>query len=164
MQIHKDQCQIDSLPRVSFATLMELYETNYLRFRRLAPDYAKCGRHQISRVDGALDLHMYLLESVRFTTVARLTHHLPQSDGVVSPQPDFKLRIYRDARQVEALPPDGDEDEFIWRNRESLAQRWQANRFLYKWLGYCLQQGHKFVAAPARQTERYAETIRRQMV
>ena len=29
---------------------------------------------------------------------------------------------------------------------ESLQKRWRRNRFLYRWLGYCLRRGHRFRA------------------
>jgi uncharacterized protein YqiB (DUF1249 family) len=27
-------------------------------------------------------------------------------------------------------------------------EKWKLNRFLYKWLGFCLHQGHQFQAGP----------------
>jgi hypothetical protein len=27
----------------------------------------------------------------------------------------------------------------------TLVQKWHMNRFLQKWLGYCLMQGHRFI-------------------
>jgi len=30
------------------------------------------------------------------------------------------------------------------RNNYTLAEKWHMNRFLQKWLGYCLMQGHRF--------------------
>jgi hypothetical protein len=32
-----------------------------------------------------------------------------------------------------------------------LACKWRLNRFLYKWLGYCLRQGHKMPNPSARE-------------
>jgi uncharacterized protein YqiB (DUF1249 family) len=29
-------------------------------------------------------------------------------------------------------------------NRYTLSEKWRMNRFLQKWLGYCLLQGHRF--------------------
>ena len=30
-------------------------------------------------------------------------------------------------------------------NSYSLVEKWRMNRFLQKWLGYCLMQGHRFI-------------------
>jgi hypothetical protein len=30
-------------------------------------------------------------------------------------------------------------------NRYTLVEKWHMNRFLQKWLGYCLMQGHRFI-------------------
>jgi uncharacterized protein YqiB (DUF1249 family) len=38
----------------------------------------------------------------------------------------------------------------------SLTEKWRMNRFLYKWLGYCLRQGHHF--APERESPLLTET------
>jgi hypothetical protein len=38
----------------------------------------------------------------------------------------------------------------------SLTEKWRMNRFLHKWLGYCLRQGHRF--APDRESTRLPET------
>ncbi len=33
-----------------------------------------------------------------------------------------------------------------WRRDYNLDAKWRINRFLQKWLGYCLRQGHRFRA------------------
>jgi hypothetical protein len=38
----------------------------------------------------------------------------------------------------------------------SLGEKWRMNRFLYKWLGYCLRQGHCF--APDLESPLLTET------
>jgi hypothetical protein len=30
-------------------------------------------------------------------------------------------------------------------NNYTLTEKWHMNRFLQKWLGYCLMQGHRFI-------------------
>jgi uncharacterized protein YqiB (DUF1249 family) len=60
------------------------------------------------------------------------------------------VRIYHDARQAEVMSR-----SYRRLNREirhcgvyprgwELRRRWDLNRFLYKWLGYCCYQGHCF--------------------
>jgi len=58
-------------------------------------------------------------------------------------EPDLHLKIYHDARVIEV-------QQFQSRTYGPLSvtnmidQKWMMNRFLYKWLGYCLHQGHYF--------------------
>ncbi|HET8701952.1 MAG TPA: DUF1249 domain-containing protein, partial [Nitrococcus sp.] len=59
----------------SFAALMEMYENNYIYMRRLVPDLDRTQDVVTSRVDGAVDLHMEVLDRHAYTTSLRLTHH-----------------------------------------------------------------------------------------
>jgi uncharacterized protein len=130
----------------SFAALMDLYEVNYIRLRRLCPDLADAQGERVSRAPGAMDLHMTVVEQTPYTTTVRLTYLFGDPDRH-RPSPDVLVRMYHDARQVEVLqrhcrPLDADisvEDVPRWR---ALECKWGLNRFLYKWLGYCLRQGH----------------------
>jgi uncharacterized protein YqiB (DUF1249 family) len=60
-------------------------------------------------------------------------------------EPDLIIRIYHDARIAEAM------SGFTHRGRRaqnigtSVQRAWNRNRFLHKWLGYCLFRGHRFV-------------------
>ncbi|MGI9303589.1 MAG: DUF1249 domain-containing protein [Gammaproteobacteria bacterium] len=148
----KDHTRAFLQPRPqSFADLMELYETNYIYFRRLCPDLGAVGGRAVSRTDGALDLHMDILERCRYTTTVRLTHHLCGHDGGERSSPDVQLRVYNDARQAEILTGNGCEQGD---DGSCLLQRWRLNRFLAKWLGYCLHQGHRLngIEAPVEVT------------
>ena len=136
---------LEPRPR-SFAALMDLYEVNYIRLRRLCPDLALAEGERVSRVPDAMDLHLNVVEQTPYTTTARLTYLFP-GQGHHRASPDVLVRMYHDARQVEVLgrhcrPRDLDisvEDLPRWR---ALQCKWHLNRFLYKWLGYCLRQGH----------------------
>jgi uncharacterized protein YqiB (DUF1249 family) len=137
----------------TFAGLMELYESNYIRLRNLAPELDAIAEHAVSRVPGALDLHLQLLECCRFTTTLGLTYHFHEEDGAF-PAPDIRVRIYRDAQVAEVIscgrrrglhPPEYNRLHHSY----SLTQKWRMNRFLHKWLGYCLRQGHRFPATRA---------------
>lgn len=46
----------------NLASLMDLYEGNYRRLMRLAPDLERLGESAISRVGGALDLHLSVID------------------------------------------------------------------------------------------------------
>lgn len=137
-----------------FASLMDLYENNFIRLRKLAPDLSVLDEHNASRVEGCLSLHLSVLERSRFTTTLLLTYHFTDA-GVTVPEPDLKLRIYHDAGLVEVL------GGHLKHGREKLdhppadarRQKWKLNRFLYRWLGYCLYQGHSFPTATNRRIQ-----------
>jgi uncharacterized protein YqiB (DUF1249 family) len=135
----------------TFADLMELYESNYIRLRNLAPELDAIGEHAVSRVPGALDLHLQLLERCRFTTTLGLTYHFHEEDGAF-PAPDIRVRIYHDAQVAEVISC-GRRRGLLHaeynrlHHNYSLAEKWRMNRFLHKWLAYCLRQGHRFAGS-----------------
>jgi len=145
-----DVCKACESPRPrSFAGLMEMYEWNYIRLRRLCPDLTELDAYSISQVPDALDLHLRVLEQCPFTTTLGLTYVFFDVQAGVQANPDLRLRVYHDARQVEVLGR-------ACRHRRGrvrvedlpgdtvLECKWKLNRFLYKWLSYCLRQGHSF--------------------
>ena len=150
-----------SRPR-SFVALMSLYESNYLRLASLAGNLRElCGMH-VSRVADDCDLRLSVTERSPYTTSLELTYlfeaaGLPAAEGVTT-YPDMRVRIYHDARLVEAqewAPTDpqarqGQEHEVLRRLRTAaereLDQRWARNTMLNKWLEYCIDRGHGFRA------------------
>ncbi|MGA7801555.1 MAG: DUF1249 domain-containing protein [Gammaproteobacteria bacterium] len=131
-----------------FAGLMELYEQNYIRLRRLIPDLSAVGPTAVSRPTGALELHLAIVERCKYTTTLTLTYHFTDELGRF-PAPDLQARIYHDAQAAEVIAcgrlkgvRSAEYDRL--RNRYSMGEKWQINRFLQKWLGYCLRQGHGF--------------------
>lgn len=136
---------INPKPR-SFAALMDLYEANYIRLRRLCPDLACVHGHRVSKVSGAMDLHLSVQEHTPYTTTVRLTYLFHENEGPRA-SPDLLVRMFHDARQVEVLgrhcrPLGGDITVHDLPRPGALECKWRLNRFLYKWLGYCLHQGH----------------------
>jgi uncharacterized protein len=149
----RPSCSSIEAPRPrSFAGLMELYESNYMRFRRLCPGRYCVGEGVVSRACGALDLHLTILEQSHYTSTVHLTYYLKESASGIFPNPDLKLRIYYDALQAEVLscgrrwlPGNmGVRPLHSFGCHAELASKWAMNRFLHKWLGYCLSQGHCF--------------------
>ena len=135
------------LPRLSrFGWLMGLYAENHARLQRLfEPADLGCGRY-LSAIGDGLDVHLEVVEQHAYTSELR------RSYGLVDPQtgladPSASLRLYRDARQVEAThcyagrrwqdvigmfpPPE-----------RILDHRLRMNTFLGKWLQYLAEQGH----------------------
>ncbi len=135
------------LPRLSrFGWLMGLYAENHARLQRLfEPADLGCGRY-LSTIGDGLDVHLEVVEQHAYTSELRMSY------GLVDPRtgladPSASLRLYRDARQVEAThcyagrrwqdvigmfpPPE-----------RILDHRLRMNTFLGKWLQYLAEQGH----------------------
>ena len=125
----------------TFAGLMDLYEHNYLRLRRIVPDL-DIADEMISVSPGHLDLYLSVKERCKFTTMLRMTYRFQHDDKLVC-QPDMHIKIYHDARIAEVQDRLDKKHRRIY-SGEDLQQKWKLNRFLYKWLGYCLHQDHYF--------------------
>lgn len=132
--------------RPNVGALMGLCEENFGRLSRLVPDLRARSGVYTSRSTEAVELYLDVQEQARFTTTIGLTHLVPvHGEPRVYADPDARLRVYHDARQVEVL----DLRQTILPLRAdyqspALAAKWQVNLFLAKWLGYCLRQGHGF--------------------
>ncbi len=128
-----------------FVSLMDLYELNYIRLRKLVGKLGEPGSSARSQVEGCLDLHLEVLERSRFTSTVCLTYRFNDA-GRFSAEPNLVLRIYHDAALVEVLA--GHLKHGRQRHDhlpgESAREKWRLNRFLYKWLGFCLHIGHRF--------------------
>jgi uncharacterized protein YqiB (DUF1249 family) len=60
--------------------------------------------------------------------------------------PNLYIRVYFDAMQAEVLKRDMKDVSHNRYNHRRLGNKWRDNRFLYKWLDYCLGQGHSFLS------------------
>ena len=132
----------------SFASLMELYELNYMWLRRLIPNCKELDGHVASHIKGALDLHMEVLERCKYTTTLSLTYRFDDIGGYIA-DPDVRIRIYHDARTAEVMACSQHRLEVskgpkATAKPDSLEWKWNANRFLLKWLRFCVSQGHTF--------------------
>ena len=139
--------------------LMELYELNYIQLRQLVPDLNAIQDHSTSRVSGALSVYLTVQERCKYTTTLHLTYLFHDESGE-NPAPDIVVRLYHDAQVAEVISrgqrrgrQNAEYDRF--HHNYSIDAKWQANRFLHKWLGYCLHHGHTF--SPAR--EQLAEAL-----
>ena len=130
----------------SFPALMVLYESNYLRLARLAGDLRALSGTRLSTVPGDCDLLLRLHGRSRYTSELLLTYLLPGAGsppGLPERVPDLRLRLYHDARLLEAhaAATHGVDRE--------LDRRWRRNLLLNKWLEYCAERGHRFAPAQA---------------
>jgi len=128
--------------------LMALYEENYMRLRMLLPRPHAIADHAVSRVPGCIDLHVYVLERSRYTTTLRLTYQFAGEDGGRR-EPNLVVRVHHDARTAEAMNVCLERGRYRFDARRTLQRSWERNRFLHKWLGYCLRRGHCFPAPAA---------------
>jgi uncharacterized protein YqiB (DUF1249 family) len=110
---------------------MGVYESNYLRLLDLTGPLVRLPAATASIVRGDCELHLAVLERARFTMDIALTYLLPER------LPDFRLRVYHDARLVEVMPGER-------RAERELRQCWSRNMMLNKWLDYCVERGHRF--------------------
>jgi uncharacterized protein YqiB (DUF1249 family) len=136
-----------SRPR-SFVALMSLYESNYLRLAQLAGDLAHLPDVRISRVGDDCDLRLSVTERSPYTTSFDFTYLFPEVEGH-STYPDMRVRVYHDARLVEAQEWATQHGHEALRRIRGLAereldQRWGRNTMLNKWLEYCIDRGHGF--------------------
>jgi uncharacterized protein len=140
-----------SRPR-SFVALMSLYESNYVRLASLAGNLRQLADARVSRVPDDCDLRLSVTERSPYTTSLDLTYLFADAEGV-STYPDMRVRVYHDARLVEAQEwaPENTtqhEHEALRRLRgaaeRELDQRWARNTMLNKWLEYCIDRGHGF--------------------
>ena len=141
----------------TLAGLIRMYEMNWSQLQLLAPDLDLLEGTTVSRVAGALDLYLTVVERAPYTTQLLLTYHFEVDDADV-PEPNAQLCVYHDARMVElvshcrrrrlrGVKP--------WRTGHApdLYRRWEMNRFLHKWLRFCGYQGHLFLRATTRRVD-----------
>ena len=131
------------------ADLIDLYESNYLRLMRLAPELAGIRSTVVSRVAGAQDLFLCVDESFKYTTSLRLSYAFADEDGV-SLEPNARICVYHDVRAAELVSHcrrKRSRKVNPWQRGRmpDLERRWEMNWFLRKWLRFCAHQGHLFL-------------------
>ena len=125
----------------SFSGLMDLYEQNYLRFRKLVPDLSIADQ-MISSVPGHSDLYLSVKLRCKYTTMLSMTYRFEKSGHYLF-EPDLHFKVYHDARVVEVQHLLKRHHGLV-ENDRLMQHKWEMNRFLFKWLGFCLFQGHYF--------------------
>lgn len=138
----------------SFAGLMTLYESNHARLRQLMGNLRRLPETALSSTPRDLDLYLLVEERSRYTTSLQMTYWF-EAGIERTADPDLRLRIYHDARLAEAMScadaPRHEALRGVWRPASSaLEQRWTLNILLNKWLEFCLDNRHSFLADTAR--------------
>jgi uncharacterized protein YqiB (DUF1249 family) len=126
---------------------MTLYESNYIKLSHLTADFEWPALSMVSSTARDNELHAQLVRREPYTTTLKLTYWFDEPDGARVPDPDLILRIYHDARLVEAVA--GRERhrhpklvELEGGSSAELGRRWRINMMLNKWLDYLLDVGH----------------------
>jgi uncharacterized protein YqiB (DUF1249 family) len=124
------------------ASLMSLYERNYLLLKRIIPDLRKLAGALESHSERDETLHLEVVEHTRYTSVLRLTYMIPIA-GNPSAVPNLKVRLYHDAQVAEVLDFGG--MAASGPGPDSLLRRWTENLLLEKWLNFVDENGHEFL-------------------
>jgi uncharacterized protein len=132
----------------SFVALMSLYESNFIRLGWLAGNVAVLAGEYQSRIAGDCDLQLSVVERAPYTTTVNLTYLFPDQQ-TTRRFPDMGVRVYHDARLVEAQEWAHTHAHATLRELRNtvaceLDQRWARNIMLNKWLEYCVERGHCF--------------------
>ena len=134
--------------------LIDLYEGNYLRVMRLLPDLDNLDGTLVSRVAGALDLYATIEERFKYTTTVMLTYRFVDDSGTAL-EPNARVCVYHDVRAAELVSHcrrkrTRKTRQWLRGRMPELDSRWEMNRFLYKWLRFCSNQGHIFLNCTTR--------------
>lgn len=127
-----------------FASLMDLYEQNYMLSRVLIPELRDMeGGVYRSLVPGCMTLELDQVVNAKYTSTFNLTYRF-SSELRHAREPDLMIRLYHDARTCEVmsglLSSRVEEDRRV----RDMGDGYRLNRFVGKWLSYCGMQGHSF--------------------
>lgn len=131
----------------TFTGLMTIYESNYIKLAQLTTDFGWSGSSAVSVSSVDSDLHAEVVLRETYTTTLRLTYQFREPDGALVLDPDLILRVYHDARLVEAVTGRDRHTHHKLRELEGssgaeLDRRWRINMMLNKWLDYLFDVGH----------------------
>jgi uncharacterized protein YqiB (DUF1249 family) len=151
--------------RRDLPALIDLYEGNYLRVARLLPDLDNLEGTLVSRVAGALNLYVTIEERFKYTTTLLLTYRFIDESGVAL-EPNARVCVYHDVRAAELVSHcrrrrTRKVHKWLRGRMPELDHRWEMNRFLYKWLKFCSNQGHIFLNCTTRSVENPARPTSR---
>ena len=136
----------------TFTGLMTLYESNFIKLHQLAAALDWPADAIVSSSPRDSDLHAEIVRREPYTTTLRLTYWFPEEGGVSAPDPDIVVRIYHDARLVEAVSSRDVHRhtklrEWAGSSNAELDRRWRLNMLLNKWLDYLFEVGHSLNSA-----------------
>ena len=128
--------------KLDLTALHAICDANYLRLKRLFPDYENCNSREL--LVGAAKVRLSVVERCRYTTIFHI--HQQSSDSRWLGLLNVEVRAYHDARMLEvgvfqshrrvAVRYNYPNDHMFAQDEKS-----QQNRFLADWLEHCLQNG-----------------------
>ena len=136
------------VPRLSrLGWLMALYAENHARLERLFEPVDLAPGTHVSSIGDGLDLRLDVIGRHPYTSELRLAYVALPDPVTGEPAPSAYLRMYHDARQVEATHC------YVGRRWQDaiglfpppsrlLGHRMRMNTFLGKWLQYLAERGH----------------------
>ncbi|MCC7097842.1 MAG: DUF1249 domain-containing protein [Thermomonas sp.] len=138
------RCPLPQLSRLGW--LMGLYSENHARLVRLFEPLDLARGHYLSQPGNGPDLCLEVIERHPFTLDLRMSYGMTDPETGL-PDPSANLRLYRDARQVEATHCYAGRrwQDVVGMNatpKRILDHRLRMNTFLGKWLQYLAEQGH----------------------
>ncbi len=145
MQCIKNSLRIPQPSPNTFAGLMELYENNYIKLKKLCGDFNVLDEKSVSSIRHGMDLYLQVIERTTYTVTLNLTYQFDEKVYTdESKYPNLIIRVYFDAMQAEVMQRvvrKGPNNNTLGGH---LKHKWRDNRFLFKWLSFCLRQGHEF--------------------
>ncbi len=137
-------CGVQSRYSVDLVDLHALCESNYLRLRRVFPDYENTNERTV-RIGDKGSLSLSVSERSRYTTTFHLTHLSALSTPFGGVQ--LHVRLYHDARMAEVLGFQKHrqlEGRYPYPNQQMYQrdEKQQQNRYLAELLAFSLAEGH----------------------
>ena len=132
----------------SFAGLITLYESNYVRLQSLFPNVRSFDGELVSTVADDLPLHAVLIGRSRYTVTFSLSYRFDDDElGHAVDEPGMTVRVYLDANLAESMALS---ERYVQRllgpdarsRYRELDSRWARNSMLNKWLEYLEDRGH----------------------
>lgn len=148
----------------NLAALIDVYEGNYFRLMRLVPELDQLEGTVVSRVAGALDLYLTVTERFPYTTSLTLSYRFKDDERLIA-EPNARIQVYHDVRAVEAVSHMRRHKrtkchvDLRCKRQAELNRKWEMNRFLHKWLGFCQRQGHIFLRCTAADAQPLAAPV-----
>lgn len=150
----RERIQSIILERRRFVNLMDLYDRNFALLNRVIPELQSMPGVSKTIMENYPDLYLKIQKRCKFTTMMNLTYRFSVNadNSIDEPEyvedPDLNIRVYHDARMVEAvscktkgLMPIGLD---CFGEQNHFACRWDSNIFLNKWLEYIIGIGYVF--------------------
>lgn len=115
-------------------SLLSLYEQNYMLFRLVLPELPQSSAWFVLESADRPDVYVRRVESHPYTSEWLLGHVYANKRRMLAP--DYAIRVYHDARLVEASLPKKCPVNEVHQHKLAL------NRALFEWLEYCHRYGY----------------------